>query len=157
MKKILLISSFLAVIVGIIFVGGGAWGIMYTYSNVARENITTPDDATIASTPVRGPFTLKAQADIIRFHVLSMTEGKTYAEMPRQIQKLDSGGKPILGEDGKPVMVANTARDTWITATTLITALNLGIFAYAFSAAVLLLGLFIVLTGVIFYVLGRKY
>jgi len=157
MKKILLISSFLAVIVGIIFVGGGAWGIMYTYSNVARENITTPDDATIASTPVRGPFTLKAQADIIRFHVLSMTEGKTYAEMPRQIPKLDSGGKPILGEDGKPVMVANTARDTWITATTLITALNLGIFAYAFSAAVLLLGLFIVLTGVIFYVLGRKY
>src|SRR3989338_3880947 len=157
MKKILLISSFLAVIVGIIFVGGGAWGIMYTYSNVARENITTPDDATIASTPVRGPFTLKAQADIIRFHVLSMTEGKTYAEMPRQIPKLDSGCKPILGEDGKPVMVANTARDTWITATTLITALNLGIFAYAFSAAVLLLGLFIVLTGVIFYVLGRKY
>ena len=157
MKKILLISSFLAVIVGIIFVGGGAWGIMYTYSNVARENITTPDDATIASTPVRGPFTLKAQADIIRFHVLSMTEGKTYAEMPRQIAKLDSTGSPILDENGKPAMAPNTARDMWITATTLTTALNLGIVTYAFSGLILLFGLISIWTGVIFYVLSKKY
>ena len=77
--------------------------------------------------------------------------------MPRQIPKIDETGKLIVDEDGKTVMAANTARDIWITATTLITALNLGIFAYAFSAVVLLFGLFSIWTGVIFYALGRKY
>ena len=157
MQKILSVSSFLTIIAGLVLVGSGIWGIAFTYTNVARENITTPDDASIPSVSVRGPFTLKAQADIIREHTLKMTGGKTFAEMPRQISKLDVEGKPILGEDGKPAMTANTARDIWITATTLITALNLGIFTYAFSAIVLLLGLFFIWTGVIFYALCRKH
>jgi hypothetical protein len=157
MKKTLLVSSFLAIIAGLVLVGSGIWGIAFTYTNVARENITTPDDASIPSVPVRGPFTLKAQADIIRVHTLRMTEGKTFAEMPRQLPKLDAEGKPILGEDGKPAMTVNVARDIWITATTLITALNLGVFAYAFSAVLLVFGLFFILIGIIFYVLGRKY
>ena len=157
MKKMLLVSSFLAVIVGLVLVGSGVWGIAFTYTNVARENITTPDDASIPDVPVRGPFTLKAQADIIRVHTLRMTEGKTFAEMPRQIPKLDEEGKPILDKDGKPAMTTNTARDIWITATTLITALNLGLFAYAFSVDMFLLGLFSIWTGVIFYALSRKY
>ena len=157
MKKILLVSSFLAVIVGLVLVASGVWGIAFTYTNVARENITTPDDASIPGVPVRGPFTLKAQADIIRVHTLRMTEGKTFSEMPRQIPKLDEAGKPILDEKGNAVMTANAARDIWITATTLITALNLGIFAYAFAGLTLLFGLFSIWTGVIFYALSRKY
>ena len=157
MKKVFLVSSLLAIIAGIVLVGGGIWSLTFTYKNVARENITTPDDASIPGVPVRGPFTLKAQADIIRVHTLRMTGGKTFSEMPRQIPKLDETGKQILDEEGKSVMTANTARDIWITATTLITALNLGIFAYAFSAVVLLFGLFFIWTGVIFYALDRKY
>ena len=157
MKKMLLVSSFAAIIAGLVLVGGGVWGMAFTYTNVAKENITTPDDAFVPGVPVRGPLTLKAQADIMRVHTLRMTEGKTFAEMPRQIPKLDAEGKPILGEDGNPVMTANTARDIWITATTLITALNLGLFAYAFSAVVLLSGIFSIWTGVIFYALSRKY
>jgi hypothetical protein len=157
MKKMFLFSSFLAIIAGIVLVGGGIWGLTYTYKNVVRENITTPDDASIPGVPVRGPFTLKAQADIIREHTLKMTDGKTFAEMPRQIPKLDVEGKPILGEDGKPTMIANTARDIWITATTLITALNLGIFAYAFAGLTLFFGLFSIWTGIIFYASSRKY
>ena len=152
-----LVSSFLAIIAGIVLVGGGIWGITFTYKNVARENITTPDDASIPGVLVRGPFTLKAQADIIRVHTLRMTGGKTFSEMPRQIPKLDEAGKPILDEEGKSVMTANTARDIWITATTLITALNLGIFAYAFAGFLILFGLFSIWTGIIFYALRRKY
>ena len=68
MKKVFLVSSLLVIITGIVLVGGGIWGIAFTYTNVARENITTPDDASIPGVPMRGPFTLKAQADIIRFH-----------------------------------------------------------------------------------------
>ena len=157
MKKILSTSSLLAIVVGTVLIGGGIWGLTFTYKNVARENITTPDDASIPGVPVRGPFTLKAQADIIRVHTLRMTGGKTFSEMPRQIPKLDETGKQILDEEGKAVMTANTARDIWITATTLITALNLGIFAYAFAGLTLLFGLFSILTGVIFYTLSQKY
>ena len=157
MKKLFLVSSFLAIIAGLLLAGSGVWGIAFTYKNVARENITTPDDASIPGVAVRGPRTIKAQADIIRVHTLSMTGGKTFAEMPRQIPKLDAEGKPILGEDGKPAMIANTARDIWITATTLITALNLGIIAYAFAGLTLLFGLIFIWTGIIFYALSRKY
>lgn len=157
MKKIFLASSFLAIIAGLVLVSGGIWGISFTYTNVAMENITTPDDASIPGVPVRGPFTLKTQADIIRKHTLRMTEGKTFAEMPQQIPKIDADGKPIVGKDGKLAMTANIARDIWITATTLITALNFGILAYAFSAVAFLLGLFFVWIGVIFYALRRKY
>ena len=151
------VSSLLAIIAGLVLVGSGVWGIVFTYTNVAKENITTPDDASIPGVLVRGPFTLKAQSDIIRVHTLRMTEGKTFAKMPRQIPKLDVEGKPILDKDGKPEMTANTARDIWITATTLITALNLGLFAYAFFAVVLLFGIFSIWASVIFYALSRKY
>lgn len=157
MKKILLVSSLLAIIVGLVLTGGGVWGLAFTYTNVASENITTPNDASIPGVLVRGPFTLKTQADIIRVHTLRMTGGKTFAEMPRQIPNLDADNKPILGEDGKPEMTADTARDIWITATTLITALNLGIIAYAFAGLMLLFGLFSIWTGIIFYALSRKY
>src|SRR3972149_268725 len=101
MKKILLVSSFLAIIFGTVLISGGIWSLTFTYKNVARENITTPDDASIPGVPVHGPFTLKAQADIIRVHTLRMTGGKAFSEMPRQIPKLDETDKPILDEEGR--------------------------------------------------------
>ena len=157
MKKLLLVSSILAIVAGIVLVGGAILGIKFTYQNIAREKITTPEDSAVPGVPVRGPFTLKAQADIIRTHVLKLTNGQTYAEMPRQIAKVDANGKPVLDEKGQPVMVANTARDIWVTATTLITALNLGIVTYAFSAFIFLFGLISIWTGITFFALRKKF
>ena len=125
-------------------------GAVYISKHVTQEKIITPDDSSIPGVLVNGPFTLKAQADIIRHHTLTMTGGKTYAEMPREIQKLDANGSVVLGQDGKPVMVANTARDIWITATTLTTALNVGILSYAFAGLVFILGIIFVLIGLVF-------
>ena len=76
--------------------------------------------------------------------------------MPRQISKLDDKGNSVLDEKGNPIMVENTARDIWITATTLITALHLGILAYIFSGMILLLGFISIWTGIVFYALSRE-
>lgn len=124
----------MAVVAGIVLVIGGVWGICFTYTNIVREKIVTPADAAIPEQPVRGPFTLKAQADIIRHHTLDTTGGKTYAEMSRQ----------------------DPARDIWITATTLTTALNLGILTYVFSGLIILLGGISIWTGVVFRALARR-
>ena len=156
MKNLLKVSAVMAIMVGVILIVGGIWGIYFTYINIVQEKIVTPDDAFIPSQSVRGPLTLKAQADIIRHHALQSTDGKTFAEMPRQIPVLDQSGNPVLGIDGQPVMEANTARDIWITVTTLTTALNLGILTYVFSALIILFGLVSIWTGIIFCVLSRK-
>ena len=156
MKKLLIASSILAVLAGIVLVAGGIWGIYFTYKNVSEEKIVTPKDSAVPERPVRGPLTIKAQADIIREHTLRITDGKTFSEMPRQIPKLDDNGKSILDAEGNPVMVANTARDIWITATTLITALHLGVLTYIFSGMILLFGLISIWTGVVFYALSRE-
>jgi len=155
MQKFLKTSGWLATIAGILMVVVGIWGICFTYKNVTQENIVTPADASIPSAKVRGPFTLMSQADIIREHALEGAVGKTYAEMPRQIQKLDEAGSPVLDAEGNPVMTANEARNTWITATALITALHLGIVGYVFSGLVLLLGLISLWTGWVFCKLSR--
>lgn len=156
MQKILKISSVLAIVAGLILVTGGIWGITFTYRKIAQEKIVTPADASIPEKPVRGPLTLKAQSDIIRKHTLESTGGKTFAEMPRQIPKLDENGQQIIGADGKPVMTANTARDIWITATTLTTALNFAILAYAFSGLITLFGGVLIWHGILFRALSRR-
>lgn len=134
MKKLLRISSLLAIGVGIILVFGGVWAVMFTYQNVSQEKIVTPEDASIPNTLLRGPLTLKSQADIIREHTLKTTEGKTYAEMSREDKN----------------------RPLWITATTLITALNLGIITYLFSGLIILFGLISIWTGIVFAALSKK-
>lgn len=155
MKKLLKVSAVLAILTGVILVAGSLWAICFIYNTVSNEKIVTPQDAAIPGKPVRGPFTLHAQAEIIREHTLKITGGKTYAEMPREVAKIGADGKPALDVQGKPVMMPNAARDIWITATTLTTALHLGILTYVFSGLILLFGLVSLWTGIVFYKLSR--
>ncbi len=135
MKKLLIVSSGLAIVVGVILVLGGSWAALFTYQNVSQEKIITPEDATVPNAPVQGPFTLKSQADAIRKHTLKTTEGKTYAEMSREDEN----------------------RTLWITATTLTTALHLGIITYLFSGLIILFGCISIWTGVVFGALSKRY
>jgi hypothetical protein len=134
------IVAILAIVVGLGSVLGGLGGMVYTWQNAAVENITTPSDAVIAEAPVRGPFTMWAQADIITKHQLNRTDGLRYAEMPRQIPQLDEAGNPVIGEDGNPVLVNNTARLSWLDATALTTVLNMGLMAYMLSLFAIVMG-----------------
>jgi hypothetical protein len=156
MKKLLNFTSFLAMFAGGVMVVVGAWGICFTYQNVSKENIVTPSDASIPGKHVRGPMSLKSQADVVRKHTLEMSGGLTYAEMPRQVQKKDEWGNPVFNDFGEPVMVENEARNTWVTATAITTALNLGIVTYMLSGLVLFLGLVSMWTGYVFLRLKKK-
>lgn len=132
MKKTLACLSITSILLGILVCAGGVWGIAFTYANVTQEHITTPGDASIPQTAVRGPLTLKSQVNVIRDHTLDSTEHRTYAQMSRD-------------ED----------RSIWITATSLMTALNLAIIAFAFSALSILLGIFMITTGLAFRALQK--
>ena len=139
-NRLFAVVAILAIVVGLGSVAGGLGGMVYTWQNAAVENISTPGDAVIAEAPVRGPFTMWAQADIITKHQLNRTEGLRYAEMPQRIPQLDDAGNPVIGEDGEPVLVANAARASWINATALTTVLNMGIMAYMLSLFAIVMG-----------------
>ena len=134
------VVALVAIVVGLGSVLGGLGGMVYTWQSAVVENINTPSDAVIAETPVRGPFTMWAQADIITTHQLNRTEGLRYAEMPARVPQLDEAGNPVIGEDGQPVLVSNANRLSWINATALTTVLNMGIMAYMLSLFAIVMG-----------------
>jgi hypothetical protein len=153
-NRLFAIVAYAALVVGIFSAIGGVFGVVYTYRQAAVENITTPEDARIAEKPVRGPLTLWAQSDIITHHQLERTQGLRYAEMPREIPATDENGNPVLDESGEQMMVPNQARLSWVTATSLVTVLGLGIISYAFSLFAFVVGLILIGLGLVVRQLG---
>jgi len=148
--------ALVAIVVGLGSVLGGLGGMIYTWQNAAVENINTPSDAVIAEAPVRGPFTMWAQADIITKHQLNRTDGLRYAEMPGRIPQLDEAGEPVIGEDGNPVLVPNADRASWINATALTTVLNMGLMAYMLSLFAIVMGATVASLGWVVLRLSRS-
>lgn len=136
-----------AIVVGIGTVLGGIGGAVYTYRQAAAQDITTPDDARLAEVPVRGPLSMWAQSDIITHHQLDRTGGQYYSQMEREVPAIDDNGDIVLDENGEQLMVPNEARNSWITATTLTTALGMGILAYGVSAFAVVVGLVLTALG----------
>jgi hypothetical protein len=68
----------------LMFVGGATtWGMVQ--SKLADENITVAADAkAFGGKQVTGPLTAYYQADIINYHALQATGGKTYAQLDRE-------------------------------------------------------------------------
>jgi hypothetical protein len=156
-KTIVLLSAgILAMVVGFGSMAGGIFGAWYTYDHAAVQDIVTPDDAAIPETPVLGPFTMWAQADIITHHQLESTGGLYYAQMDRTVPQLDESGAAVLDANGEAVMVPNEARASWITATTLTTALGLGMMSYALSALAIATGLTLAVIGFVFLYIRKR-
>lgn len=153
---VLLTAAIMALTVGFGSVAGGIFGAWYTWDQAVAQDVVTPDDAAIAETPVRGPFTMWAQADIITQHQLDNTEGLYYAQMDRMVPAVDEAGEPVLDENGEAVMVPNEARASWFNATALTTALSLGIVSYALSAFAIAVGLTLVVVGFTFLHIRKR-
>jgi hypothetical protein len=143
--------AILSMVVGFGAILGGLGGAWFTYDQAVAQDITTPDDAPIAETPVRGPFTMWSQANIITHHQLDRTDGLYYAQMDRMVPQLDEAGQPVLDENGEAVMVPNEARASWMNATTLTTSLYAGITAYALAFLAIAFGILFVLNGFLFW------
>lgn len=152
----LLLAGILAMAVGIGAMAGGVFGAWYTWDQAVAQDIVTPDDAVIAETPVRGPFTMWAQADIITYHQLDRTEGLYYSQMDRMVPAVDENGSVVVDEAGETVMVPNEARNSWFNATALTTALSLGIVSYALSAFAFVTGATLAVVGYAFFYIRRK-
>jgi hypothetical protein len=128
-----------AVLFGVALAGGGLFMISEgrgardeVRDTLSSERIVTPEDAGIPTAPVTGPEQAKAQADIIREHVLKITEGKTYAE---------------LGKD-------DPRRNTYLQSVTLRTALMESYIAFKVSDLVVGMGVIVVFLGLSHVVLG---
>ena len=153
---VLLLAGILALVVGFGSTAGGIFGAWYTWDQAVAQNVVTPDDAAIPETPVRGPFTMWAQADIITQHQLEGTEGLYYSEMDRTVPLIDENSEAVLDETGEAVMVPNEARASWLTATTLTTALSLGVLSYALAAFAIVVGITLIVVGFVFLQIRRK-
>lgn len=96
----------------------------------------------------------RAFAQIMREHQIERTEGLTYAQMGRYIAADDPEGAKgtsdeeaaLKDENGNPV--SNPARQSWVTAVAITTALNTSYMAEQLSIFGMVVGVALLLTGV---------
>ena len=82
------LASIGSIALGVLLILGGAATWILVSSTLADQRITTPDDAVCRpDTEVRGPFTAYCQAATIDRNVLRITDGLTYAELPRDDER----------------------------------------------------------------------
>lgn len=102
----------------------------------------------------------RAFAQVIRAHALESSGGLTYAQMGRFVAADDPENRAgtsdpaaaLKDADGNPV--PNAARNTWVTATALSTALNMSYMAEQLSIFGIVVGVALLLSGIGFIVLA---
>ena len=146
----------------------GIWGFNFTRDHIAREGISFGpiEDPAVAEhapdwagEPVDTGRKALAQAEIMREHTLSSTEGLTYAEMgryqsaanPDDPKGTNDEAEAAKDDSGQPI--SNGARNIWVTETALTTALNTSFFAERVGIFTLAIGGALLLTGIGFLVL----
>jgi hypothetical protein len=102
----------------------------------------------------------RAFAQVIREHALEGSGGLTYAQMGRFISAEDpknpagTSDEAVALKDDQGNPVSNSARDTWITATALSTALNMSYMAEQMALFGIVVGVALLLSGIGFMVLA---
>lgn len=174
MKKIIGIITLIAGIVMMI-AGAITWGVVT--SQLKDERITVAPDAkpvlgiAVAGKQVAGPLTAYGEAEIIKEHAAHSGEGKTYAEIGAEQNKVKAAAKEKGVEDlnstdpavvskieGDPTLKQlkadldkwTKARNTVMNGAFLRTSLFASVITYGLSALVMGLGLLHTLAGLAF-------
>jgi hypothetical protein len=157
------IAGGVLILFGIVAIFMGVNGFNTTRDSIKQENIVfgSADDPAVAEhaeqwagEQVTNGDQARAFALIMRDHALEASGGLTYAEMGRFVSADDpenpagtSDEEAALKDDqGNPV--ANGARNTWITATSLSTALNMSYMAERLAVFGMVVGIALLLTGI---------
>ena len=156
--KLVIVVGIAFALAGVVAAGAGIYIHTFVGQQLAAQNIVTPDDASIPNTPVRDIPTALSMADIIQHHAADSSKGLTYAQMGRfAIEGGDRKGtnnadEALKDANGKPV--ANQARNTQLTAASLVTSLSLSAMAIGASYGAILLGVAFTLLGIVVAGLG---
>ena len=170
------IAGGLLIVFGVAAIYMGVTGFNTTRDAIQDENIVfgTADDPAVAEhaeqwagEQVTNGDQARAFALVMREHALEGTGGLTYAEMGRFVSAEnpdDPAGTSdeeaaLKDEEGNPV--SNSARNTWVTATALTTALNVSYMAERLAVFGIVVGVALLLTGIglvilAFVVFGRE-
>lgn len=173
------LAGFVLVVFGVVAIIMGVNGRSTVHSSLKLEAITGTSDMTPAAIASEAraaglPSTLalptcsvagkvidtgasaRCFASYIRIHALEASGGKTYAQLPRYATANGAGTNDLAAavKDAKGAPVSNPVRDTWITATSLSTALNVSYMAEQLALFGIVVGVALLLTGIGFLVLA---
>jgi hypothetical protein len=143
---------------GLVAAGAGVYIYNFVGQQLAAQNITTPEDASIPNTPVTNMATALSMANIIQHHAAGSGKGLTYAQMGKfAVESGDPAGTntadaALKDNNGKPV--ANGARTTQLTAASLVTSLSLSAMAIGASYGAIALGVGFAVLGIVIAGLG---
>ena len=170
------IAGGMLIVFGVVAIVLGVTGFTTTRDAIKNEGITfgTADDPAVAKhadqwagEQVKTGDQARAFAQIIHEHALEASGGLTYSQMGRFVSADDPENPAgtsdeavaLKDEEGNPV--SNSARNTWVTATALSTALNVSYMAERLSVFGIVVGVALLLTGIglvilAFAVFGRR-
>jgi hypothetical protein len=139
-------------------VGAGIYTQSFVVDQLAAQNITTPDDASIPNVPVNSIPTALSMANIIQHHAAGIGGGLTYSQMGRfAVESGEPAGTNNADEalkDAAGNPVSNQARNTQLTAAGLVTSLSLSAMAIGIAYAAIAIGLGFVVLGFVITGLG---
>ena len=152
--KMVIVIGVAFALAGMVAAGAGIYIRSFVGQQLAAQQITTPEDASIPNAPVNSIATALSMADIIQHHAADSSKGLTYAQMGRfAVESGEPAGTNNADEalkDAKGKPVSNQARNTQLTAASLVTSLSLSTMAIGVSYGAIALGLgFTVLGSVV--------
>ena len=156
--KMVIVVGIAFALAGVVAAGAGIYIRSFVGQQLAAQQITTPEDASIPNAPVNSMATALSMANIIQHHAADSGKGLTYAQMGRfAVESGDPAGTnqadaALKDANGKPV--ANQARNTQLTAAGLVTALSLSAMAIGAAYGAIALGLGFGVLGIVVAGLG---
>ena len=156
--KMVIVVGIAFALSGLVVAGAGIYIYNFVGQQLAAQQITTTEDASIPNTPVTGMATALSMANIIQYHAAESSKGLTYAQMGRfavasgEPAGTNNADEALKDANGKPV--ANQARNTQLTAAGLVTSLSLSAMAIGASYGAMALGVGFVVLGIVIAGLG---